>query len=276
MFDLLRPVKWCYRAIRHAVCKPRRLREIRQKFQTDFLGADAFYEKECAEFITRQEYETEKQTFLWEKRRQELFAELCRKFQSDFLGADVFYQKECTEFITRQEYEKGKEFYRAKHRLELLPILRQKIPTDFLGVDAFYEKECAEFITRQEYETEKEDYRAKHRVELLPILRRKFQTDFRDANAFYKEKCAEFITREEYEIEKMVGLYCTVVFKFKRSKDNVTMKRTLVPENESDIVAGKIHCLTPLGQALIGHKVGDVVEAHLPGGLVELEILKIE
>ncbi len=39
---------------------------------------------------------------------------------------------------------------------------------------------------------------------------------------------------------------------------------------------GKISNESPFGIALMGHKVGDVVEAETPGGRVKLKILKIE
>ncbi|MDR0868323.1 MAG: transcription elongation factor GreA [Planctomycetota bacterium] len=63
---------------------------------------------------------------------------------------------------------------------------------------------------------------------------------------------------------------------FKRVKDKVTMTRTLVGEGEEDPKTGKILVGSPLGKALVGHAVGDVVEAQLPGGIMKMEILKIE
>lgn len=45
---------------------------------------------------------------------------------------------------------------------------------------------------------------------------------------------------------------------------------------EADPRNGKISNESPFGIALMGHKVGDVVEAETPGGRVKLKILKIE
>ena len=48
-----------------------------------------------------------------------------------------------------------------------------------------------------------------------------------------------------------------------------------VAENEADFMAGKLAAKTPIGQALMGHSVGDVVEAKVPAGIIKFEILDI-
>ena len=51
----------------------------------------------------------------------------------------------------------------------------------------------------------------------------------------------------------------------------------LVGRNEANPRDGKISHESPIGKALLGHKVGEVVEAKLPNGsTISLEILKIE
>ena len=50
---------------------------------------------------------------------------------------------------------------------------------------------------------------------------------------------------------------------------------TLVSENVADFMAGKLAAKTPIGQALMGHSVGDVVEAKVPAGVIKFEILDI-
>lgn len=49
----------------------------------------------------------------------------------------------------------------------------------------------------------------------------------------------------------------------------------LVSEEESDFDAGKISITSPVGRAILGHKVGDVVEIKVPAGVLEYEIKKI-
>jgi transcription elongation factor GreA len=51
---------------------------------------------------------------------------------------------------------------------------------------------------------------------------------------------------------------------------------TLVGAGEDDYDEGKILCTSPIGQGLLGKKVGDVAEVEVPAGLMKFEILKIE
>jgi len=50
----------------------------------------------------------------------------------------------------------------------------------------------------------------------------------------------------------------------------------LVGAKEADPRNGKISNESPIGSALMDHKVGDVVEAETPGGKLKFKILKIE
>jgi len=50
----------------------------------------------------------------------------------------------------------------------------------------------------------------------------------------------------------------------------------MVGAKEADSRNGKISYESPFGRALMGHKVGDEVEAETPGGKIRLKILKIE
>ncbi len=61
----------------------------------------------------------------------------------------------------------------------------------------------------------------------------------------------------------------------KNVKNNMKMAYTIVSETEANLRQGKISVATPIAQALLGHKVGDVVSAKVPAGIVELEILNI-
>ena len=59
-----------------------------------------------------------------------------------------------------------------------------------------------------------------------------------------------------------------------RKKDSATY--TIVGTEESDPLDGKISHHSPLGQALIGGKAGDVVEVNTPGGAAKWKIKKIK
>ena len=50
----------------------------------------------------------------------------------------------------------------------------------------------------------------------------------------------------------------------------------VVGAKEADPRNGKISNESPIGRALMEHKVGDVVEAETPGGKLKFKILKIE
>jgi|SRR5579863_2099142 len=50
---------------------------------------------------------------------------------------------------------------------------------------------------------------------------------------------------------------------------------TLVGQDEADLKDGKISVQSPVGKALIGHRVGDIVKVVVPTKTVEYEILEI-
>ena len=63
--------------------------------------------------------------------------------------------------------------------------------------------------------------------------------------------------------------------KIKNTANNAIMSYTLVAENEADMKTGKISVSSPIAKALLGKKVGDVVEAIVPNGIVNLEVMEI-
>jgi transcription elongation factor GreA len=50
----------------------------------------------------------------------------------------------------------------------------------------------------------------------------------------------------------------------------------IVGEEEADIKLGKISCTSPVGKALIGHKLDDSVKVKVPSGTKEYEIIDIK
>ncbi len=59
-------------------------------------------------------------------------------------------------------------------------------------------------------------------------------------------------------------------------KSNKEMKYTLVSKDEADFKQGKISVDSPIGRAILGKEVGDVVNVKVPAGTLELELLNIE
>lgn len=58
-------------------------------------------------------------------------------------------------------------------------------------------------------------------------------------------------------------------------KTNREIVYHIVSPIETDVANGKISVQSPVGKALLGHSVGDVVTAQAPAGNLELEILEI-
>lgn len=64
--------------------------------------------------------------------------------------------------------------------------------------------------------------------------------------------------------------------KIKNIKTNKTFEYILVSPEEADFQAGKISITSPVGQGLMGSKVGQKVKVKAPAGLLEFEILSIK
>jgi transcription elongation factor GreA len=66
----------------------------------------------------------------------------------------------------------------------------------------------------------------------------------------------------------------TVTLYDTQTEEEVTYK--IVGEDEADIKLGKMSCTSPVGRALIGHKLDDTVRAKVPSGVKEYEIIDIK
>ncbi len=58
-----------------------------------------------------------------------------------------------------------------------------------------------------------------------------------------------------------------------KTKQKVTY--TLVSDTEANFKEGKLSINTPIAKALVGKRVGDVVQVNVPAGVLEFEILDI-
>ena len=63
--------------------------------------------------------------------------------------------------------------------------------------------------------------------------------------------------------------------KMKNKANSSIIEYTLVSDPEADLKALKISVNTPIAKALMGKKVGEVVEVTIPSGIVEYEIIDI-
>lgn len=127
------------------------------------------------------------------------------------------------------------------------------------------------------------------REELSQRLRSAIQMGDLSENADY-HKAKEDQAFLEGRIQEIEAVLRTAVIVEKASTDVVTVGNKvtvqeedfepevfhLVGAKEADPRNGKISNESPIGRALMDHRVGDVVEAETPGGRLKFKILKIE
>ncbi|MEQ6119701.1 transcription elongation factor GreA [Reichenbachiella sp. MALMAid0571] len=63
--------------------------------------------------------------------------------------------------------------------------------------------------------------------------------------------------------------------KIRNKKNGMEVTYTLVSEEESDLKSGKISLKSPIGEGLLGKKVGEIAVVKAPAGNIEFEILEI-
>jgi transcription elongation factor GreA len=83
---------------------------------------------------------------------------------------------------------------------------------------------------------------------------------------------ARIIEENEIDNSKVYILSTVRVKNHSTGKESVY---TLVSETESDHKSGRISVKSPIGKALIGKVVGDIVDIEVPAGVIKLEIMKI-
>ncbi len=71
-----------------------------------------------------------------------------------------------------------------------------------------------------------------------------------------------------------VGLLSTV--EITNLGNNASMRYTVVSPHEANMREGKISIKSPIAQALLNKKAGDVVEVHVPAGILKLRIESIK
>jgi transcription elongation factor GreA len=83
---------------------------------------------------------------------------------------------------------------------------------------------------------------------------------------------ARILDDSKVDLSKVQAL-TTVRLKNLGSKAEMTY--SLVSEKEADFKAGKISVSSPIGQGLLGKKVGEIAEVIVPSGTMRLEVLDI-
>lgn len=149
--------------------------------------------------------------------------------------------------LTQEGYDKLKselEYLQSERRQEVAERLREALDGSPLGVDADVEVEAAK--NAQAFVEGRIQY-------LQGIL----------AQAEIVEDLSETDVVQ-------IGTQVTI-----ETGDKEKEKYIVVGRAESDPVEGKISYESPLGNALMGHAKGDVVDVLAPGGVFTVKILKI-
>jgi len=138
--------------------------------------------------------------------------------------------------------------------------------------------------------TELEELTGPKRTELAARLRSAIQMGDLSENADYHKAKEDqgFLEGRIQELEYILSN--AIIIEKNNHKDvvsigsHVTIQEEDFPEEtyhlvgatEADPTNGKISHESPIGQALINHKVGETVAAETPGGVIKFKILKIE
>lgn len=85
-------------------------------------------------------------------------------------------------------------------------------------------------------------------------------------------KNAEVVVEDEVDLKK-INIGCTVLVYDKEFEEEIEFK--IVGSTEANSLQGKISNESPVGQALLGKKVGNVVKVETQVGVMEYKVLKI-
>ena len=86
-------------------------------------------------------------------------------------------------------------------------------------------------------------------------------------------KNAEVVVEDEVDLDK-INIGCVVKILDKEFKEELEYK--IVGSTEANSLKGKISNESPVGKALMGHKVGDTVSVETQAGLLKYKVLEIQ
>ena len=61
----------------------------------------------------------------------------------------------------------------------------------------------------------------------------------------------------------------------KNIENDMQLTYVIVPESEADLMEKKISVESPIAKGLLGKKVGEIAEIHVPNGIIKFEIIDI-
>ena len=83
---------------------------------------------------------------------------------------------------------------------------------------------------------------------------------------------ARLIDESQFDSSKFL-VHSTV--KLKNTGNGMEMTYKLVAQSEADLKTGKISVDSPIGQGLLGKKVGEIAVIQVPNGVLNFEVLEI-
>ncbi len=86
-------------------------------------------------------------------------------------------------------------------------------------------------------------------------------------------KNAEVVVEDEVDLDK-ISVGCKVKVHDFEFEEDIELK--IVGSTEANSLQGKISNESPVGQALLGKKVGDEIQVETQAGVMEYKVLKIE
>ena len=150
-------------------------------------------------------------------------------------------------WLTQEEYEKRKEhldYLKSTRTLEIAEMLKIARGFGDLSENAEYDAAKAE--------------QAKNEYDIATLEAELRTAKIIDQNALRGDKIN-------------VGSKVTV----KNTSSGMEMQLEIVGTMAADPLAGKVSNESPIGGALLGHSVGEIVPINTPGGVIHLEVLKI-
>ena len=99
-----------------------------------------------------------------------------------------------------------------------------------------------------------------------------------DSNTPYMNKLEDELDRANIVDPKEIAMDAITMRSKVRLKDLESGKEmiySLVFPNEADVDEGRISVLAPVGTAMIGYRVGDIIEWEVPAGLRRLKVEEV-
>ena len=128
----------------------------------------------------------------------------------------------------------------------------------------------------RKYEEELHDLKVVKRQEVAQKIKEAREQGDIEARIEELEKIlknAEVVVEDEVDLDK-INIGCIVKILDVEYSEELEYK--IVGSTEANSLKGKISNESPVGKALIGHKVGDTVEVETPAGVFAYKILEIQ